>query len=278
MPELPEVEHTRRLLERRLVGHRLIDVHAADDGKVFPENGGRALEEALRTRTVVSTDRHGKWAWLNFDAGPAMLFHLGMTGAFRYPGDVPLELESSPATIDRSWPPRFTKLRFVLGDGSEVAMTDPRRFGRVLLRASPREEPPVRDLGFDPLVGMPRLPEFRALLGRRRGVLKALLLDQTFAAGVGNWIADEVLYQAGLDPRRLVATLSDDETRALHTALAKVVTIAVGADAQKDALPRTWLFHHRWGKRADARTARGERIEHLTVAGRTTAWVPSRQR
>jgi formamidopyrimidine-DNA glycosylase len=125
-------------------------------------------------------------------------------------------------------------------------------------------------LGFDSVVALPDLPTFRRFFGERRSILKALLLDQTFAAGVGNWIADEVLYQARLDPRRRTAGLEPAEVARLHRALGRV-------DARADRFPKGWLFHRRWGRDPEARTVGGERIVHATVAGRTTAWVPAVQ-
>ena len=107
--------------------------------------------------------------------------------------------------------------------------------------------------------------------------MKSVLLDQSFAAGVGNWIADEVLFQARLDPRRRANTLTRSEIGILRNALKRVVTEAVAVDADKTRFPRTWLFHQRWGKPSDARIG-GEPIEFLTLGGRTTAWVPTRQR
>ena len=87
-----------------------------------------------------------------------------------------------------------------------------------------------------------------------------------------------VLYQAGLDPRRPASSLSRSEVARLRSRLSSVVRRAVDVDADADRFPRTWLFHRRWGKEKGARTARGEPIVHLTVGGRTTAFVPSRQR
>ena len=84
-------------------------------------------------------------------------------------------------------------------------MTDGRRLGRILLRDDPQAEPPVAKLGFDPLLAMPPPKRFSELIRARGANVKSLLLDQSFAAGVGNWIADEVLYQAGIDPRRRAA-------------------------------------------------------------------------
>jgi len=167
----------------------------------------------------------------------------------------------------------------VLEDGGELAYTNARRLGRVLFRDAPLEEKPLRKLGFDPLTDMPSLRAFRERIGRRRrAVLKALLLDQKFAAGVGNWIADEVLYQAEIDPRRRVAELDAEEVARLHAKLRYVIATAVKADARKSALPKRWLFHRRWGKDAAARTHDGRPIEFVEIGGRTTAWVPSVQR
>ena len=156
-------------------------------------------------------------------------------------------------------------------------MTNARRLGRISFHQDPRTEPPISKLGFDPLTDMPAAAEFSSQLEKRRGTLKGLLLNQAFAAGVGNWIADEVLYQAGLDPRRPAQSLSPQEAQTLHHTLSEIIGFAVSVDAQKDRFPESWLFHHRWGKETDAQTARGETIEFLTVAGRTTAWVPQAQ-
>mgnify|MGYP006278770661 FL=1 len=157
-------------------------------------------------------------------------------------------------------------------------MTNARRLGRIRLRHDPMNEPPIRDLGFDPLHEIPTARELAERLAKRKTPIKAVLLDQSFAAGVGNWIADEVLYQAGIDPRRHAASRGGDEIKRLRTKLGSVVRKAVEVNAEKARFPRSWLFHHRWGKNREALTSRGERIEHLVVGGRTTAWAPSRQK
>lgn len=279
MPELAEVEHARGMLERILVGRTLIGVECSRDEIVFDGADGPArVREALLRRRVLAAKRHGKYAWLVLDRGPHPIFHLGMTGQLRTVGDEPLRLASSPQEIDRAWPPRFWKIR-LRTEQDEVVMTNARRLGRVLLRDDPRGEAPIARLGFDPWTELPCPEDFEARLARRkRSVIKGLLLNQAFAAGVGNWVADEVLYQAEIDPRRRVESLSRSEVARLREKLRYVVQVAVEADARKDRFPRGWLFHHRWGKQAAARTAAGEAIEHLTISGRTTAWVPSRQR
>jgi formamidopyrimidine-DNA glycosylase len=156
-------------------------------------------------------------------------------------------------------------------------MTNARRLGRIRLLQDPESEPPIAGLGFDPLLDLPSTPTIGGILSRRTAPIKAVLLDQSVFAGVGNWIADEVLYQAGIDPRRRAHTLPPEQVARLRAALRRVIHRAVAVDADSDRFPRTWLFHHRWGKTAGARTARGQIAFH-TIGGRTTAWVPAVQR
>ena len=277
MPELPEVERGRRLAESVAVGRRIERVESASDPIVYARASADEWE-ALQGRRVLAACRWGKQLWFDLDAPPHPLFHFGMSGGFRVPGDSPLKLASGPVHRPNEWPPRYWKIRLRFEGGGELVMTDARRLGRLLLRAAPREEPPVSRLGFDPLLALPPPREFAALLAARSVVIKSLLLDQRFAAGVGNWIADEVLYQARIDPRRRARELDDREAKRLRTVLRRVVETAVSVDAESRRYPVDWLFHRRWGRRTEATTARGEAIEHLDIGGRTTAWVPAVQR
>ena len=277
MPELPEVERGRRLAESVAAGRRIERVECAVDPIVYAGTPPAAWEE-LRGRRVLAARRWGKQLWFDLDAPPHPLFHFGMSGGFRVPGDTPLKLATGPVHRPDEWPPRYWKVRFTFDDGGELVMTDARRLGRLLLRAAPREEPPVSRLGFDPLLALPPPRRFAELLAARSVVIKSLFLDQGFAAGVGNWIADEILYQACIDPRRRARDLDDREAKRLRTVLRRVIEKAVSVDAESSRYPKGWLFHRRWGKRAEAKTARGEAIAHLDIGGRTTAWVPAVQR
>ena len=277
MPELPEVERGRRLAESVAAGRRIAAVECADDAIVFAGVPAAAWA-SLRGRRVLATCRWGKQLWFDLDAPPHPLFHFGMSGGFRVPGDTPLKLASGPVHRPDEWPPRYWKVRLTFDDGGEVVMTDARRLGKLLLRDAPRDEPPVSRLGFDPLLALPPPRRFVELLAARSVVIKSLLLNQGFAAGVGNWIADEVLYQARIDPRRRARDLDEREAKRLRTVLRRVVEAAVAVDAESSRYPAGWLFHRRWGKQAEATTARGEAIEHIEIGGRTTAWVPAVQR
>jgi formamidopyrimidine-DNA glycosylase len=277
VPELPEVEAARRLATRVAVGRRIVTVWCATDPIVIEGATPARLSAALRGRRVRAVRRHGKHLWFELDRRPWLLMHFGMTGGLHVPTRPPLRLMSSRGTTPAGWPPRFAKLRLTFDDGGELAMADARRLGRIRLREDPRREPPLIGLGFDALREPPSLAHFLALLRERTAPMKALLLDQTFAAGVGNWIADEVLYQARIDPRRPARTLTATEGARLRRRLHAVLTTAVNAGADSDRYPSSWLFHRRWDRDPLARTPTGARIRWETIAGRTTAWAPSLQ-
>jgi formamidopyrimidine-DNA glycosylase len=265
MPELPEVETARRLAERALRGRRIVAARAARDPIVLCGVSPARFAAALRGRRVLAVRRKGKHLWMELDRRPWPLFHFGMTGAFAVSRD------GGPR-------PRFWKVEIVAETGVRLAMSDPRRLGRVRLQERPEDAHPLASLGFDVLDELPPARALAARLARRPGPAKAVLLDQSLFAGVGNWIADEALYQARIDPRRPASSLSPAEVARLRACLRAIVRHAVAVGADDARFPRTWLFHHRWGRERGARTGRGERIVHLTVGGRTTAFVPSRQR
>lgn len=265
MPELPEVERARRLAERHVVGKRIVRVATRADEIVYAGVTPRRFAAALRNRDVRAACRKGKHLWFELDRRPWPCFHFGMTGSFRV----------YDAAGQR---PRFWKVELTMDDGTRLAMPNARRLGRLRLLDDPPTMPPISVLGFDPLNGMPDARELAELLAKRRAPIKALLLDQAVFAGVGNWIADEVLYQARLSPHRHAADLSVEEVKKLRQRLRAIVQKGCDVDADKSRFPRTWLFHRRWGKDKDATTARGEKIVHEQIGGRTTAWVPAVQR
>ncbi len=264
MPELPEVETARRRAEAALKGKRIERVTAARDALIFDRAGPSEFEAVLLGRTVVGSGRKGKYFWLVLDRPPHPVFHFGMSGR--------LLLYARGTT-----PPKYCKLEIEASDGTIAAFTDVRRLGRIRLAREPENEPPISSLGFDPLTSLPPAADLQRRLAVRRGPLKVALLDQTFSAGVGNWLADEVLYEARLSPLRTANQLSLPEVRRLRTALKSVAELSVAADAEAARFPRRWLFHYRWD-RAVGHGPRGEPLVRQRIGGRTTAWAPSRQK
>jgi formamidopyrimidine-DNA glycosylase len=280
MPELPEVEAARRLLTRSAVGRRIVTVRCAPDSIVFQGVSPARIRRALLGCRIVAAHRHGKHLWLELDRRPWPCFHFGMAGGIEVRGRQRNRLVTEGRRAhENHWPPRFLKLHLVLDDGGEIVFRDARRLGRVRLRHDPAAEPPISLLGFDALHDVPSIARLVELFAARAAPVKAVLLDQSFSAGVGNWIADEVLYQARIDPRRRTNALTRPEIVRLRSRLRSVVVTAVRAGADSDRFPPKWLFHTRWSKRLQSPvTVRGERIRYLTVGGRTTAWVAEVQR
>jgi len=278
MPELPEVEAARLLAMRAARGRRIVRVWCADDPIVFERVPAARFRRALVGRRILGAHRHGKHLWFELDGRPWPCFHFGMSGGLHAPDLASLKLKSSPAHVRNGWPPRFAKLRLSLDDGGELVYADARRLGRVRLRQDPSAEPPISLLGFDALVALPTTRVMAETLATRSAPIKAVLLDQSFSAGVGNWIADEVLYQARISPARPARSLSFEEVRRLRAAIRLVVGTAVRVGSDGDRFPRSWLFHYRWGKLVGAVDARGRAIRYATIGGRTTAWVPALQK
>ena len=265
MPELPEVEQRRAFAERHLAGQTIERVVAARDTIVYEGVTPESFARKLTGRKVIHVLRKGKQIWFELDQRPWPTMHFGMGGNFYH-------------YRSRGERPRYWKLELHTTEGTRLAMTNPRRLGRIRLLRDPPREPPISLLGPDPLYEPPTTRELAAILARRKAPIKAVLLNQSVLAGVGNWIADEVCYQSGIDPRRPARELKPAEVRKLGAKLRQVIRKAVSVSADSNRFPRTWLFHHRWGRDPEARTGRGEPVVFDTVGGRTTAWVPTRQR
>jgi formamidopyrimidine-DNA glycosylase len=280
MPELPEVESVRRLMERVLVGHKIVGAEVAPDEIVLSGTPPAAVESALVGRTVEAVGRKGKYWWLELDEKPWLFGHLGMSGWIRHLGRDTIKLHShgKAPLDDAEGRPRFLKLLIEADTGDQIVFTDRRRFGRLWLGESPQADPAISQLGFDCLVELPTAKKLHEKLAKRKAPIKAVLLDQGLFAGVGNWIADEVLYQSKIAPKRLANSLSEQETKALRSALAKILKLSVEVDADYQKFPENWLFHHRWGGDRGKDRIGGSEIVRETVGGRTTAWVPERQR
>ncbi len=281
MPELPEVETVCRLMRATLRGKRVKHVEVVRDPIVFSKDSPDALEQALVGRVVESIGRRGKFFWIALKGpGPTVFGHLGMSGWIREVGNEGTRLHGHGRAPfdDAAGRPRFLRLFIGIGAGKGIAFTDPRRLGRVWLGGDPQHEPRVKRLGHDAFDELPTVNELLAIFGRRTVAIKAVLLDQGTLAGIGNWIADEVLYQAKIAPKRSAASLVKREVAALRRAIESVLHHAVKVGADHGQFPKAWLFEHRWGGARGAARVGGQLIVREEVGGRTTAWVPSRQK
>ncbi len=279
MPELPEVETVRRTLEKVLAGRTVAEAEIVPDeivlGGTPPDLGRSALEGAV----VTAVGRKGKFFWLELDRQPWVFGHLGMAGWVREVGapSIRLKEHGKMPFEDQNGRARFLKMRIRSDQGGEVVMTDGRRLARIWLSASSDSDPRVHKLGPDVLADPWPAPTLHALLSKKKAPIKAVLLDQAVFAGIGNWIADEVLYWSKLSPKRLGSSLSEPDVEALLEVIKAVVTTAVECGADEHKYPGDWLFHARWGGSKGHTTWNGHDLVREKVGGRTTAWSPDVQ-
>lgn len=264
MPELPEVETYRRQIDKAVRNKTVKHVHVHPDKIIFAGKSVATVKKAFEGARVLHVLRKGKYIWFEMSTHPWPVFHLGMTGNYEIS-------KSLPKTKTKS-----VKLVLEFSDGTFLIFRDPRRFGRIYLLNDPEHEKPLSNLGPDILEDLPSPSEFSEMLKNRKAPIKALLLDQSIVSGIGNWVADEVLFQSKIAPHRSANDLSKAEFKKLHDKIASVAKLAVKVGADDEKYPKQWLFHHRWGKKM-ASVSTGHEIKHSTVGGRTTAWVPDIQ-
>lgn len=280
MPELPEVEAARKILDAGLVGKKLTEVTVRPDEIVLEGRSPEDLTQLLTGQTVARTGRKGKFFWLEFAEGAGLALHLGMTGAVLdlTPGrerSVNYYRSRNEATSDG--PPRFLKLQLHTDTGESLAMVDGRRLARIWPIQSPDTDPRIARLGPDSYLELPDPAGLAERLGKRKAAIKALLLDQAILSGIGNYLADEILYAARIHPAKGPMDFTTDEFNRLHIAIRQIVGHAVAVDADYQQFPPDWLFHVRWGGDRGETEHLGRTIRREKIGGRTTAYVPEIQ-
>jgi len=259
VPEGLEAEIWRRSCGP-LIGRTI--VRAVADDRVVVEGFASVVTGA----TIESVRRMGKVVLLDTDRASIGL-HFGMTGRLVIDGFSPIErLTYASGRDDPDWD-RLTLDTSPAPSAGQPALrfNDPRRLGRVSL------DPDLSGLGVDFSAVTPR--RLAAALAGRRSVLKSALLDQHVVAGLGNLCVDEVLWWAGLDPRRCVDSLSADDTGRLASAIRRRLPIMLERGGSTTGVLNPSVRETRTPCERD-----GTPLERLTIGGRTTLWCPTHQR
>jgi formamidopyrimidine-DNA glycosylase len=287
VPELPEVETIVADLRPHLVGRTIVRCELSFPTIVrHPEP--EEFVDAVQGMRIESAGRRGKYIFLGLEASDSrmvrtipdggvllLVVHLGMSGQLRLVDPVtPLE--------------KHTHAVFTMDDGRQLRYRDPRRFGRLLLgteqallaaRKMPR-------LGPEPIDPEFAAEELYRRLRRRRAPLKAVLLDQTAIAGVGNIYADESLYRARLRPTRMASTVSRRSARRLHESLRQSLVLAIAnrgssVDTYRDAWGEAGTQQEQllvYGRAGEPCFTCGRPLSSVRIAGRTTVFCRRCQR
>ena len=211
VPEMLEAEAARALIAERALDREIAKVHAPDSWFLKRGLTPRAARTILPGLRLTAARRRGKLLLIDTD-GPVLAMHLGMSGRVLIDGDAAGDPLLYAANADD---PRWRRFGLHFTDGGTLFLRDPRRLGAVEL------DPDEDRLGPD--AASARLPYVRDLLTRSRAPVKAVLMDQSRLAGLGNLLVDEVLFRAGVDPARVADSLDDAEVRAVARAISTTI-------------------------------------------------------
>jgi len=274
MPELPEVETYVRELEPALLG-RTVSGATVRWARTVATPDPAAFTHALIGRRFTTFTRRGKYMLLGLDNGATLIVHLRMTGRLTvYP--------------TAAAPDKHTHVLFDLADGGQLHFQDSRKFGRIWLVETPAAV--LAKLGPEPLSDEFSSTDFAQRLAGRAASIKALLLDQSIVAGVGNIYADESLYLAGIHPARAGGALHADEIAKLQAAIRAVLSKAITARGSSlgvssiqnyqrpNGEPGGYQLEHRVFQRTGQPCFHcGTPIERMVIAQRSTHFCPNCQ-
>ncbi|WP_030147343.1 MULTISPECIES: Fpg/Nei family DNA glycosylase [unclassified Streptomyces] len=255
MPELPDVEGFREVLASCAEGRVIRRVDVRDAG-VLHGGGVRGLRDALEGRRFGAPERHGKWL-LARTGGPTLVLHFGMTGRL-----VCGRPDDAVEAHDR--------VLFTLSGGRQLRFRDQRKLQGLWLAHDDSDIDRLLERQGPDALTVDRA-EFAALLSARRGHLKTALTDQSVLAGLGNLLADEILWRARLRPDRRARDLTEADLRRLYSRMRGTLRSAVPAGCVP---PRdSWLTGHR--DDPEPRCPRcGTGLRRTRMAGRGTVWCP----
>jgi len=274
LPELPEVETIRRDLREKIVGHTIERAEVFWEREIgypsVPE-----FRELIRERRIEDTGRRGKFVIIRLADNATLLVHLKMTGQLLY--------------VPASEPPNpYTRVLLHLDRGMQLRFADIRKFGRMYVVEADRLQdfPKIAELGPEPLEATFTLPAFRALLGKRTGRIKPLLMNQGFLAGMGNIYVDEALFRAGIHPLRSSASLTPRQIAKLHQAIIDVLEESIAnrgssIDDYRDPAGQKGYHHVHlrvYGRTGEPCLTCGTPIRRIVAGGRGTHFCPRCQR
>ena len=271
MPELPEVESARLVIERAALGRRIVDVDDSDTYECRPHQPGD-LRRALVGRRLTVAHRRGKSMWCETSGvgrartpGPMLGVHLGMSGKIVIADGKGHEVDGGDYW-ERGRAPgdyRYSRFSLSFADGGALLLVDPRRLGRVRL------DPDIEALGPD--AHEMKLRDFRQALAGGSAPVKARLLDQEAVAGIGNLLADQALWLARINPARSVKDLDRRDVERLYRAVRRTIDRALAGGGVHTLSLIEFRRPGAQCPRDGAPMARG------TVGGRTTWWCSREQ-
>ncbi len=271
MPELPEVETTRRGVEPHVVGRRIVELAVHEPRLRWPVKANIAA--AVAGLTVRSAGRRAKYLLFELESGATLILHLGMSGSLR------VLASSTPRKL-------HDHLDIHLDSGQTLRFNDPRRFGSLLYTSDdPNKHALLRKLAPEPLEADFNAEYLWRVTRRRKVAIKQLIMNSQLVVGVGNIYASEALFRAGIRPRRQARGLKREEVARLVKAIKAVLAMAikvggttlrdyVGADGEPGYFRQKLFVYERAGEAC--RVCRAP-VRHFTQGQRSTYYCPECQ-
>lgn len=274
MPELPEVETISRDLRDKITGHCIERAEVFWEREIGYPSVAEFLE-FIQRRRIEGTGRRAKYVVIRLADNATLLVHLKMTGQLLY---VPASEPPDP----------YVRVVLHLDRGKDLRFRDVRKFGRMYLVEADRLQdfPKIAELGPEPLEEAFTAKAFRALVMRRTGRIKPLLMNQGFLAGMGNIYVDEALFRSRIHPLRSSASLRPKDVASLHQSIVDVLEESIanrGSSIDDYRDPAGQKGYHQVRLRVYGRTGQpclvcGTPIRKIVVAGRGTHFCPRCQR
>lgn len=267
MPELPEVEVTRRRLERELVGKRFTQVVLRVTKLRLPVP--EELTKILPGRMLRGIDRRGKYLLFDCESG-WLLVHLGMTGFLQL-------LRGTPP------PGKHDHLDFIFDDGQLLRFHDPRKFGIVTwITGDPLQHPLLADIGPEPLTGAFDGRYLFATSRNRRVAIKQLIMNSAVVAGVGNIYANEALFRASIRPDRAAGTLTIKECKELAEVILEVLEGSIGEGSTYRVAEEAVVYYPQpfkvYGRGGEPCPGCGEPLDEIRLGNRSTVFCRTCQK
>jgi len=259
MPELPEVETFKKYIDGTSLDQKIVGVECADHRLLKKEI--ELFKSSLIGQAFTETYRVGKYLFLKTTGKQTVVMHFGMTGrpAYYY------------GTEAR---PKYAHIIYQFSNGYFLGFQNRRKFGWNDLTESIEDyqrqvglSTDARDLTFEAFVES---------LQKRRTAIKPVLMDQSVTAGIGNWMADEIFYQAQIHPQKKVDQVSEAELKLIFDIMKEVIETAIQEEAVYQNFPTHYFIHIRKEGAQCHHTA--SNIEKITVGGRSTYYSPGWQK
>ena len=274
MPELPEVETVKRILEPQLSGQTILSAEVLHHQIIFCPDAD-SFQKKLIGQIITSMSRRGKYLTVHFGSGDRLIVHLRMTGQLLVvPDDFPVE--------------KHTHLIAKLSGGNEIRYIDVRRFGRFWLFGDGEEDniSGIAKLGLEPDDKGLTAEYLKSRLCKIRKTIKEMLHDQSIVAGIGNIYSDEILFASGIHPEKKCSDMSDEEFAALAKHIPEIIRWGIETNKMtaeeylngKGKKYRNTPYLKAYGREGKPCVKCGAVLEKLVIGGRSSVFCPNCQK